>query len=347
MSRSYHRGARSARRRFCSAWTRMEENSNELLWPGLNYGDWKETYRTLHRWTQIVGKIRLSKSPWINHSWSATFYVSADGLTTGLIHDQDHEKTRSFSIEFDFIRHLLRISCSDGKKKEIPLVSESVASFYGRCSGLLHEIDIEFEINEHPNELIDSIPFSEDQVHCHYEPEYAHRFWRILLQADRVMKNFRSLFIGKSSPVQFFWGSFDLAVTRFSGRRAPEHPGGVPHLPDLVTREAYSHEESSCGFWPGNDLVPYPAFYSYVYPEPKGFSSTRVNVSGAFYDPKLREFLLPYDRVRLASNPDEMVLKFFQSTYDAAADLGSWDRRALEESPFLDQIRALRTGKAA
>jgi hypothetical protein len=312
---------------------------NKIIWPPLRYEDWKETYQTLHRWTQIVGKIRLSKTPWLNHSWHATLYVTERGLTTSVIHDTQ-APGRSFSIQFDFISHVLRIDRSDGGPTVLPLVSESVASFNSRLTGALRDSGIETAIAGKPNELPDALPFSEDQIHCTYVPASANCFWRVLLQSDRVMKLFRSFFEGKASPVHFFWGSFDLAVTRFSGRRAPEHPGGVPHLPDLVTREAYSHEVSSCGFWPGNEQFPGAAFYSYAYPMPEGFESAQSSVAGnAYFHGILREFILPYESVVASPNPDELILGFFQSTYEAAANLGHWDRASLEETLYLKILR--------
>jgi hypothetical protein len=308
---------------------------SDATWPGLEYADWKETCQTLHRWTQIVGKIRLSKSPWLNHSWHSTLYVTERGLTTSVI----HERESSFAIDFDFIAHVLRMGRSDGRQIAVPLKSQSVAAFFGSCLSGLDELDVEAAINERPNELPDAIPFSEDYAHCTSDPEYANRFWKVLLRCDRLMKEFRSRFSGKVSPVHFFWGAFDLAVTRFSGRSAPEHPGGVPHLPDLVTKEAYSDEVSSCGFWPGSELYPAAAFYSYAYPEPDGYKRATVP-DGAFYDEKLREFILPYRAVREADSPDRLVLDFFQRTYEAAANLGDWDRSRLEGSRYLKLLQS-------
>jgi hypothetical protein len=224
------------------------------------------------------------------------------------------------------------IATSDGGVKTLELEPRSVADFYKELFARLGELGIDVKINLTPNEVADPIPFNEDREHASYDADYANRFWRALVQVDRVMKSFRARFIGKCSPVHFFWGSFDLAVTRFSGRRAPKHPGGVPHLPDWVVREAYSHEVSSAGFWPGSEQVPYPAFYSYAYPEPQGFSSARVGPQGAGYDSQLREFVLPYDTVREAASPDAALLEFLQSTYEAAADSGGWDRAALERA---------------
>jgi hypothetical protein len=309
-------------------------------WPELPYENWKETHSTLHRWLQIVGKVRLVKTPWMNHSWHSTFYLTARGLTTGLI----HEPERAFSMDFDFIDHLLQIRCSDGRITSIPLRSEPVARFYDRCFKAFSALGIEVTIHTAPNELPDVMRLDRDEVHRTYDPEAVHRFWQILLHCERVMQKFRSKFVGKVSPIHLFWGSFDLAATRFSGRKAPPHPGGVPHLPDLVVREAYSHEVSSCGFWPGNDLVPFPAFYSYCYPVADQFGKMHVKPNEAFYHEQLREFILPYEVVRTAESPDSMLLEFFQSTYEAAAQLGKWDRELLEESSILKELQAKQAG---
>jgi len=296
-------------------------------WPELPYAAWNDTLATLHLWTQIVGKLRLAQTPWVNHSWNVTLYVSARGLTTTPI-PFGH---RSFELEFDFLKHVLRASVDDGGSREIGLFPRPVAAFYADVMQTLAELDIDVRIDEMPNEIAAApIRFSRDRFHASYDPEYAQRFWRILLQVDRVLHAFRSAFIGKCSPVHFFWGGFDLAVTRFSGRRAPLHPGGIPHLADAVTQEAYSHEVSSAGFWPGNDRLPYPAFYSYAYPEPPGFASAAIHPAQAHYNKELGEYILPYDAVRNAADPDRVLLAFFMSTYEAAATLGKWDRGALE-----------------
>jgi hypothetical protein len=294
-------------------------------WPELSYPAWRDTAATLQLWTQIVGKIRLSLSPWLNHGWQVPLYVTARGLGTSPI-PVGHE---ILEIEFDFISHLLHLRTSSGEERELPLQPQSVADFYSRILTILNDIGISVAINEMPNEVADPIRFSEDRVHTSYDRDAAHRFWRGLVQVDRVFKLFRSGFLGKSSPVHFFWGSFDLAVTRFSGRQAPRHPGGVPGLPDPVTREAYSHEVSSAGFWPGSDAFPKPAFYSYAYPEPPGFRDAKIT-PGASFDATLGEFILPYDTVRQAADPDAMLLDFLVTTYNAAADAGRWDRAALE-----------------
>ena len=302
-------------------------NGASNSWPSLPFAEWKDTAITLHMWTQIVGKIRLTRTPWINHSWHVTLYLTARGLTTSPI----PHPAGIFEIRFDFIDHKLRILKSDGAVQVIELRPKSVAAFYREVMAALSELNIDTRINTTPNEVDPAIPFDQDEEHRSYDPEYANRFWRVLLQSDRVFQEFRSRFCGKSSPVHFFWGSFDLAVTRFSGRPAPPHPGGVPHLPDAVTREAYSQEVSSLGFWLGNDAGPAPIFYSSAYPEPPGFSEAKIQPDAAFYQPKLREFILPYDTMRTAENPDKALLEFAQSAYDAASKLGKWDRASLEE----------------
>jgi hypothetical protein len=287
---------------------------------------WRETYDTLHLWSQIVGKIRLARTPWLNHSWHVTLYVTARGLTTSPIPDG----TRSFQVDFDFIDHHLRISASDGAQRQFALAGQSVASFHAAVMAALAELGIHLEIDEMPSELPDPIRFCEDTRHASYDPTAVRRFFQILVNVDRVFKQFRTGFLGKASPVHFFWGSFDLAVTRFSGRRAPRHPGGVPNLPDAVACEAYSHEESSAGFWPGSGAIDYPAFYSYAYPEPAGYRAARVRPKAAFFSEALGEFVLPYDSVRIAENPDQTLLEFLQSSYEAAANAANWDRETLE-----------------
>jgi hypothetical protein len=304
----------------------MSREGDREAWPDLPYEVWRDTCASLQLWTQIVGKIRLSQTPWLNHSWHVALYVTARGLTTSPIPFGE----RILQIDFDFISHLLLVEVSNGAQRQLPLRAQPIADFYAAVMAALDDLGIRVKIGEWPNEVPNPIRFSDDRVHDAYEPEYARRFWRVLLQVDRVFKLFRSGFIGKCSPVHFFWGSFDLAVTRFSGRRAPLHPGGVPNLSDEVVREAYSHEVSSAGFWPGGGVIEYPAFYSYAYPEPEGFRLTAVRPKAAFYSEELREFILPYDAVRTAESPDEMLLEFLQSTYEAAASAGNWDRAALE-----------------
>jgi hypothetical protein len=299
------------------------------FWPALPFDEWKDTCATLHMWTQIVGKVRLVLTPWTNHSWHVTLYLTARGLTTSPI----PHGSNTFEIRFDFIDHELRILKSDGGIRTLKLKAQSVALFYRELMDALDQLGLGATIDRMPNELPNPIAFDRDEKHRAYDPEYANRFWRVLAQSDRVFKQFRARFCGKCSPVHFFWGSFDLAVTRFSGRPAPPHPGGIPHLPDAITREAYAQEVSSLGFWPGNEQVPMPVFYSYTYPEPPGFKEAGVHPAAASYNTQLHEFILPYDDLRAASAPDEALLDFAQSTYDAASLAGKWDRAALEEMP--------------
>jgi hypothetical protein len=303
-------------------------NTENDIWPALPFNKWKETAATLHMWTQIVGKIRLSLTPWTNHSWHVTLYLTARGLTTSPI----FFGARVLQIDFDFVDHVLRMQTGEGTRKNIKLAPKSVAAFYREVMDALQELEISVEINTSPNEVDPAISFEKNEKDSAYDSEYANRFWRVLLQSDRVFKEFRSEFCGKCSPVHFFWGSFDLAVTRFSGRHAPKHPGGVPHLPDAITREAYSHEVSSLGFWPGNEMMPEPIFYSYAYPEPKGFSEAKVQPAAAIYNAQLKEFVLPYEAVRQAAAPDQVLLNFARNTYDAASTLGNWDRAAFVEA---------------
>ena len=298
-------------------------------WPLLPLDAWRDTYATLHMWTQIVGKVRLIQTPALNHSWHSTLYLTSRGLTTSPV----PYGSRTFEMDFDFVDHRLIVRTTDGDSGGFALEPQSVASFYARVMDVMSRLGLHVAIHRKPNEVADAVPFDRDEIHAAYDTTYAHRFWRVLVQADRVFKVFRARFVGKCSPVHFFWGAPDLAVTRFSGRRAPEHPGGIPNLPDRVTREAYSHEVSSCGFWPGGGPIAYPAFYSYAYPEPAGFSAARVEPAEAFYSADLREFVLPYDAVRESSSPDQVLLAFLQSTYETAANLAAWDRTALERDP--------------
>jgi hypothetical protein len=304
----------------------MSHAAAGTVWPELELHEWLATRDTFHRWLQIIGKVRLVQTPWINHSWHATLYVTSRGLTTSTIpHGQ-----RMFQIDLDLTDHRLLVHASDGRSGGFALAPQTVAAFYRRLMDELVRLDLPVRIDARPNEVPEPIPFPADEVHRDYDPDAANRFWRILVQVERVMLPFRARFIGKCSPIHLFWGAMDLAVTRFSGRSAPPHPGGIPNLPDRVTREAYSHEVSSCGFWAGTPPVDYPAFYSYAYPDPPGFADVRVRPDGAFYSADLREFILPYARVRESSTPDQTLLEFLQSTYEAAADLGRWDRAALE-----------------
>jgi hypothetical protein len=294
-------------------------------WPDLPYPAWRETAATLQLWTQIVGKVRLSLTPWVNHSWQVPLYVTARGLGTSPI----PVGSEVLEIELDLLDHRLTARTSRGEARSFRLEPQPVAEFYRRTMAALESIGVTVRINQLPNEVANPIRFSEDRTHASYDAEAAQRFWRALVQVDRVLQLFRSGFLGKVSPVHFFWGSFDLAVTRFSGRRAPLHPGGVPGLPDAVVREAYSHEVSSAGFWPGGDSFPRAAFYSYAYPEPEGYRKRPVP-AGAAFDETLGEFILPYDAVRSAADPDALLLEFLMRTYEAAADTGGWDRTALE-----------------
>ncbi|MFZ5466472.1 MAG: DUF5996 family protein [Pseudomonadota bacterium] len=295
-------------------------------WPSLPLEAWAETCATLHMWLQIIGKIRLTLSPWVNHSWHVTLYVTARGLTTSPI----PLGSRLFQIDLDFVGHRLFIQTGDEGIGGFALEPMTVAAFYARLMEEMAGLRLPVTIRTTPCELVDPIPFEQDESHRAYDRDYANRYWRILAQTHRIMSVFRAKFIGKCSPVQLFWGSQDLAVSLFSGRRAPEHPGGMPNLPDWVTRDAYSHEVSSCGFWPGSGAIPYPAFYAYVYPEPPGYAEAPLQPGEAFYSRDFREFILPYDAVRRASSPDSVLLGFFESAYEAAANLGRWDRASLE-----------------
>jgi hypothetical protein len=300
-----------------------------IAWPSLPLAEWQDTCATLHRWTQVVGKIRLAQAPMTNHWWQVPLYVTARGLTTSPI----PYGRRVFQIDFDFVDHRMVIAESDGKRAGFDLAPRSVADFYRELRAQLAALDIAVTIWTMPVEIPDAVPFERDHLHASYDKDYVNRFWRILAQCDRVFTLFRSRFLGKVSPVQFFWGSFDLAVTRFSGRTAPDHPGTAPNIGNWVMREAYSHEVSSCGFWPGGGTVAAPAFYSYAYPQPPGFADATVGPVGAHWQNELGEFVLPYDAARQAAAVDEAILDFLESTYCAAADLGQWDRRSLERSP--------------
>jgi Family of unknown function (DUF5996) len=296
-------------------------------WPELPAAAWRETRETLHLWTQIVGKIRLARTPWLNHSWHAALYVTARGLTTSPIPYGD----RAFEIEFDFVDHALLVRTSEGGVRRLALAPMPVAQFYSDLMAAMAELWLNVRITTTPCEIADPIPFDQDRIHAAYDRQYVGRFWRILLSAHDVLADFRTGFLGKASPVHFFWGSFDLAVTRFSGRRAPLHPGGVPHLAAAVAQEAYSHEVSSAGFWPGGGgPIDEAAFYSYAYPAPEGFARASVRPAEAVFSKDLGEFILPYDAVYRSPTPRSMLMDFLQSTYEAAADLGRWDRAALD-----------------
>ncbi len=300
--------------------------SSPADWPELPWQAWSDTAATLHLWSQVIGKIRLVQTPWINHSWHVPLYVTARGLSTSPVSFGG----RTADLVFDLIDHQLLIQTGDGESRHVSLRDRSVADFYHAVLDNLGQLGLDVDIYTTPSEIADATPFEQDHEHHHYDPEFARRFHLTLLQINRVFNEFRAGFIGKVSPVHFFWGSFDLAVTRFSGNDAPVHPGGVPNFPDWVAAEAYSHEVSSAGFWPGGGGLDYPAFYSYAYPAPDGFADAKVRPDAASWSNELGEFLLPYDAVRTADSPDEMLLEFLESTYEAAASLAGWDRAKLE-----------------
>lgn len=299
--------------------------STRETWPALPLDEWQDTYATLHMWTQIVGKIRMAQAPMINHWWQVPLHVTTRGLTTTPI----PYGQRTFQMTFDFAAHSLDIKTSDGGERSVALAPKTVAAFYRETMAALQALDIDVSIWTTPVEVAERTPFEQDEQHRAYDPEYARRLWQILVQVDRVLTAFRARFTGKVSPVHFFWGAFDMAVTRFSGRPAPEHPG-VPNVARYVMVEAYSHELSSAGWWPGGGLVQEPAFYAYAYPQPEGFASYSVQPAEAFYSDELGEFLLPYEAVRRSPSPDETLLAFLQTTYEAAANLAGWDRANLE-----------------
>ena len=294
-------------------------------WPELTLDTWDATRETLHRWTQIVGKVRLGLEPMLNHWWQVPLYVSSRGLTTSLM----HAGGVGVEMEFDFLSHVLLMRTSSGEVRSVGLRPRSVADFYAETMAALDDLSIRVSILARPVEIVDATPFAQDEAHHDYDEDAAQRFWRALIQAHRLMTMFRASFLGKASPVHFWWGGFDLAVTRFSGRAAPKHPGGAPNCADWVMELAYSHEVSSCGFWPGGSAE--GSFYAYAYPEPAGFAAWKAEPAGlAYYDTTFREFLLPYSVVRTSANPEGTLLRFLQSTYEAAAELGRWDRAALE-----------------
>ncbi|PXY30515.1 DUF5996 family protein [Prauserella flavalba] len=304
-----------------------EQHTASTAWPSLRVADWTDTRETLHMWTQVVGKLRLAHAPLLNHWWQVTLYVSPRGLTTGTV----PHRGGVFDVEFDFVDHRLRVRSSDGAGRSIALRAMPVAEFYGRTLDALGELGIEASIQARPNEVDPAIPFAEDLEHASYDPQAAHLFWRQLLAAHRVIGEFRSHFVGKVSPVHFFWGAMDLACTRFSGRPAPPHPGGVPNCGDWVMVEGYSHELSSCGFWPGGGEE--GAFYAYAYPEPDGFATHSVGPEGTYYSDANGQFLLPYETVRRAPDPHRALTEFLHTTYEAAAEHGGWDRANLEDDP--------------
>lgn len=303
----------------------MKKDKQENTWPELRFEDLKDTIATVQLWCQIVGKIRLKKMPWMNHSWHVTLYVSSRGLTTGSMPYENG----LFELTFDFTRHQLLISTSEGQLEALELYPRTVASFYKELFDKLGMVGIDVRIYAKPNEIVPAIPFTEDEVHHSYDAQQIHTYWKALVKIERVFNEFRAKFVGKCSPVHLFWGAFDLAVTRFSGRKAPEHPGGAPNIPLRVMQEAYSHEVSSAGFWPGSPDFPHPAFYSYCYPTPDAFGAQAVQPAAAFYSKEMGEFFLLYDVVRQAADPENILLEFLQSTYQAAATTGSWDKEAL------------------
>ena len=295
-------------------------------WPVLPFEEWTDTLETLHLWTQVVGKVRMVQTPWINHSWSVPLYVTATGLTTSLVpHGRE-----GFELAFDFLADQLVLTTTTNERRTVALAPRSVAEFHGEVLGRLEEVGMPVAIYPVPSEIPDAIPFHEDTDHDAYDGDQVRSLWRALLQVQRVFTRFRGHYLGKASPVHFFWGSFDLAVTRFSGRSAPAHPGGIPNFPDDVAREAYSHEVTSCGFWPGNRASATPIFYAYAYPTPEGFADARVEPAEAFWLTELGEFALPYESVRTAADPDGHLLSFLESTHAAAAGLAGWDRTELE-----------------
>jgi hypothetical protein len=303
-------------------------------WPALPYTEWIPTYETLHRWLQIIGKFKVRNTPWLNHSWNSTFSVTARGLSTNAIALDE----RILTIDFDFLSHKLIIQDSSGRFFEMLLKNESVSSFHARFLSALKSFEVDANFSGIPDECADVIPFADDEIHCTYNPDQAENFFQVLVRVANVFQEFRADFVGKSSPVHFFWGSFDLAISRFSGKEAPEHPGGVPHLSNVIVREAYSHEVMSCGFWPGNDTYPQAAFYAYAYPEPKDFSLIPVP-NEAFYHTGLHEFILDYEVVRASEDPAGLIRDFIEATYLGAADSGGWNRQALEHSRPLEILR--------
>src|SRR5690606_14042053 len=302
------------------------------LWPDLKYEDWKDTYHTLHRYLQVIGKLRIYKSPWLNHSWHATYYVNSRGLTTSAIPLED----RNLTIQFDFHHHEVIFEDSRGRSHSIPLQSQTVAAFYEKFLDALSIMEVSGYINDYPVECMDNVPFSEDEIRKSYNPEQVQNFFQVLVLVNNVFEKFRSEFIGKTSPSHLFWGSFDLAVTRFSGRKAPEHPGIAPHVSPIVMKEAYSHEVCSVGFWPGSEAYPHTIFYSYAYPEPEGFRESVIE--NAFYNEKMGEFMLHYDDVQKSDYPENTLMNFLQSSYQKVSELGDWKIEKLEENSFLYQL---------
>jgi len=305
-------------------------HSPNSLWPSLPYAEWRPTYETLHRWSQIVGKTRLALEPMVNHWWQVPLYLSARGFTTSAM---PYGNADLVEIEFDFLDHQLLFRTSEGERQAMPLVARSVADFYAEYKQILSKLSVGAKIWPVPVELpTDALPFVDDQIHASYDPAMAQRFWRVLILLDRVFRIFRGRYVGKVSPVHLFWGGLDLAVSRFSGRPAPPHPGGVPNVADWVMREGYSHEVSSAGFWPGGEALPEPVLYSYIYPTPPAYGEAPVRPAAAYYHQQMGEFVLPYEAARTAPDPEAAILDFLQSTYEAAANTAGWDRKALERA---------------
>lgn len=306
-----------------------------MKWPNLNYLEWKDTYSTLHRWLQIMGKLKMCKSPWLNHSWSTALLISPRGFTTGSIPLGD----RNLTMEMDLIAGQMLLLDSRGAIEVFSLEGHSVASFYHAFMKSLATLKVETSFLAAPSEMSDRIPFAEDFQHNTFDLQQARNAWQVLVRVDNVFQEYRTQFMGKSSPSHFFWGAFDLALTRFSGRKAPLHPGGIPNLPDDVAQEGYSHEVMSVGFWPGNEMYPEAAFYSYAYPEPEGFAQAGIYPPAAFYHPQLKEFLLPYEAVRSSSEPARTLMHFLESSFEEVARLGKWDLSLLEKSPQLNSLQ--------
>ncbi len=304
-------------------------------WPKLSYTEWKDTLETLHRYLQIAGKLRMCKSPWANHSWNSALYVTSRGLTTSAIPLGE----RSLTLDFDFLDHQLRFEDSTGRSFLIPLIEQSVADFYEEFQEALKIFDVKPSFSPVPNEVMDGTPFFADKTHHRYDPVKVHDFFQILVRVSNVLSDYRSEFVGKSSPVHFFWGAMDLAVTRFSGKEAPEHPGGMPHVSDTIMKEAYSHEVMSCGFWPGNEMYPKPAFYAYAYPVPEKLKDQKISTLGAYYNQDMGEFILDYEAALNSDDPASLIRDFFESSYKIIADALEWDRKNLEFSPYLSEMR--------
>lgn len=312
-----------------------KESIMKTQWPELVFSEWKDTLETLHRFLQVAGKLRMCKSPWANHSWNSALYVTSRGLTTSAIPLGE----RSLTVDFDFLDHQVKFEDSQGLSFVIPLVEQSVASFYDQFQDALKIFEVKPTFSPIPNEVMDATPLYSDEIHHSYNAVKVHDFFHVLVRVSNVLSDYRSEFVGKSSPVHFFWGAMDLAVTRFSGKTAPEHPGGMPHVSDDIIKEAYSHEVMSCGFWPGNEMYPKAAFYAYAYPVPEKLKEKKLSVADAYFNEELGEFILDYDSVKKSADPAGAVKEFFESSYSAIADLLEWDRNALEVSSYLSHMK--------